>query len=116
MYIFKIIIVFGLFIFNKYISKDFVLSIIECIEKQKQKRKLNYYQNYQQISVSYGLNNKNFYPTFVSITSILENANYSSFYIINILVSKRKKNFSDMNPLFWKISTYKGIIIRKIQP
>ena len=28
---------------------------------------------------------------------------------------KRKKNFSDMNPLFWKISTYKGIIIRKIQ-
>ena len=27
----------------------------------------------------------------------------------------RKKNFSDINPLFWKISTYKGIIIRKIQ-
>ena len=26
--------------------------------------------------------------------------------------SNKKKNFSDMNPLFWQISTYKGILIR----
>lgn len=64
--------------------------------------RISYYKNYTQIAVSYGLNNNNFYPTFVSITSILDNANYSTFYIINILVSKRKKNFSNENKIKFK--------------
>jgi lipopolysaccharide biosynthesis glycosyltransferase len=54
-------------------------------------------KNYNNISISYGLNNNNFYPTLVSITSILENANNSTFYIINILVSKKRKDFSEKN-------------------
>ena len=54
-------------------------------------------KNYKNISISYGLNNNNFYPTLVSITSILENANNSTFYIINILVSKKRKDFSEKN-------------------
>ena len=104
MHIYKLIIFFGLIIFNKYVNIHFVLSKIENFEKQKQreKSKLNYYKNYNKISVSYGLNNRNFYPTLVSITSILENANYSSFYIINILVSKRKTYFSNENKIKFK--------------
>ena len=54
-------------------------------------------KNFNNISISYGLNNNNFYPTLVSITSILENANNSTFYIINILVSLRRKDFSEKN-------------------
>ena len=104
MHFYKLIIFLGLLIINKYVDIYFVLSKIENFEMQKlkDKNKLNYLQNYNQISISYGLNNKNFFPTLVSITSLLENANYSSFYIINILVSKRKKHFSNENKIKFK--------------
>lgn len=103
MSIYKLIIFFGLLIFQKYINFFFILDKIDKIkQKQKEKEKLSYYKHYNQIAVSYGLNNNNFYPTFVSITSILENANNSTFYSIYILVSKRKKNFSNENKVKFK--------------
>lgn len=99
MHNYKLMLFLGLLIYNynNFVVKD----KIEKIEriKQHEKEKLNYNKQYNQIAVSYGLNNNNFYPTFVSITSILENANNSTFYTIYILVSKRKKNFSNENKI-----------------
>lgn len=103
MSIYKLFIFFGLLIIQKYCNYVFILSKIGIIkQKEKEKEKLDYFNQYNKIAVSYGLNNNNFYPTFVSITSILENSNYSTFYKIYILVSKRKKNFSNENKIKFK--------------
>ena len=106
--IYKLITFFGLLIIQKYTNYVFILDKIEVIkQKEKEKEKLKLYKQYNKIAVSYGLNNNNFYPTFVSITSLLENANYSTFYTINILVSKRKKYFSNENKIKFKNLEYK---------
>ena len=80
-------------------------------KKEKPKNLLN------AIPISYGLNNGNFYPTLVSITSILENAENSTNYLINLLVSKRRWHFSNNNKKKFKDleKNYKNCIINIIE-
>ena len=85
-------ILIAIFIFFNNNKIDFIKNSNKSINENKEK-----FVNYNNISISYGLNNNNFYPTLVSITSILENAKNTTFYIINILVSKRRKDFSEKN-------------------
>lgn len=61
----------------------------------------------EKIPISYGLDNNNYYPTLVSITSILENANNFTFYYFYLMVSKNQKKFSLRNKRkFKKIEKY----------
>ena len=52
---------------------------------------------FQTIAVAYGLDNNYFFPTLVSITSILENAHISTFYSFYILVTKEKFSKENKN-------------------
>ena len=51
----------------------------------------------KEVPVSYGLNNDIYFPTLVSITSILLNANNNTYYKIYILVSSNRTQFSNEN-------------------
>lgn len=62
----------------------------------------NFNNGFNNIPISYGLNNDNFYPTLTSIISILENSNNSTYYYFYILVSKNKKQFSQKNKIKFK--------------
>jgi lipopolysaccharide biosynthesis glycosyltransferase len=80
--------VFCLFIFFKNDNSNTLLSRLINIIKYG----INY-QKIIKIPISYGLNKHNFFPTLVSITSILENANKYSYNIIYIMVSNNETLF-----------------------
>ena len=88
---------FFFFIILLYLSNIEIDLLSFSSDKKYRYSNIEESKKYNNISISYGLNNKNFYPTLVSITSLLENANNSTFYIINILVSKKRKDFSEKN-------------------
>ena len=99
----------NIIIINKLI---FLLFITDYLIKKKSKNNIlniksaqpnfNFSNGFNNIPISYGLNNGNFYPTLTSITSILENANNLTYYIFYILVSKNKKHFSTKNKIKFK--------------
>ena len=91
MYLNKLILIIFFIILN-YSKINYTSNIIYL------KNDVEYNQtNLTEIPISYGLNNANFYPTLVSITSVLENADNSTYYLIYILVSDKTRNFSTNN-------------------
>lgn len=100
----------NLSIINKLI---FITLIFNFLIRPKKKNNLllnikieqknyNFNNEFNNIPISYGLNNNNVYPTLTSITSILENSNNSTYYFFYILVSKDKKQFSQQNKIKFK--------------
>ena len=88
----------NLSIINKLI---FITLIFNFLIRPKKKNNLilnikieqknyNFNNEFNNIPISYGLNNNNVYPTLTSITSILGNSNNSTYYFFYILVSKDK--------------------------
>ena len=80
-----LILIFLLFLINR----KYLLNLLSIIMNK------NKYINV--IHISYALDNNNFYPTLVSITSALENAKNFSYYNFYILISRNKTKFTNKN-------------------